>query len=124
VGVTHVHWPAFMSGRLERIIVAHGQLKAALRFEANSGQWDENNALSSFALGGRGRMADHVEFVPDEELERLAKERGPSSVEARMVEELRKLRAKDRQIFAFRVGALPRSVPIGSRAKSTRFAAT
>ena len=69
-------------------------------------------------------MADHVAFVPDEELERLAKERGPSSVEARMVEELRKLRAKDLQIFAFRVGALPRSVPIGSRAKSTRFAAT
>ena len=49
-------------------------------------------------------MADHVELVPDEELE-LAKERGSSSVEARMVEELRKLRAKDRQIFAFRVGA-------------------
>lgn len=50
-------------------------------------------------------MADHVELVPDEELERLAKEHGPSSVEARMVEELQKLRAKDRQIFAFRVGA-------------------
>jgi hypothetical protein len=49
-------------------------------------------------------MADYVELVPDEELERLTKERGPSSVEARMVETLRKLRAKDRQIFAFRVG--------------------
>ena len=50
-------------------------------------------------------MADYVELVPDRELERLAKERGPSSVEARMVEELRKLRTKGLQIFAFRVGA-------------------
>src|SRR5215831_378591 len=31
-GLTHVHRPAFMSGQLERIIVAHGQLKAALAF--------------------------------------------------------------------------------------------
>jgi hypothetical protein len=50
-------------------------------------------------------MADGVELVPDEELERLALELGPSSIAARIVEDLRELRAKDRQAFAFRVGA-------------------
>jgi hypothetical protein len=49
-------------------------------------------------------MADDVVLVPDEELERLANERGPSSIEARIFHELHKLRAKDRQIFAFRIG--------------------
>jgi hypothetical protein len=50
-------------------------------------------------------MAGEIELVSDEELERLAKERGPTSIEARIVQELHKLRAMDRQIFAFRVGA-------------------
>jgi hypothetical protein len=50
-------------------------------------------------------MADCVELVPDEELERLAQERGPASMEAGIIQELRRLRAKDRQIFAFRIGA-------------------
>ena len=42
--------------------------------------------------------------VSDEELVQLAKEGGPQSIEARMVEDLRKLRAKDYQAYAFRVG--------------------
>jgi hypothetical protein len=49
-------------------------------------------------------MADGVELVPDEDLERLAMELGPSSIAARIVEDLRELRAKDRQAFAFRIG--------------------
>jgi hypothetical protein len=60
--------------------------------------------LLARSLYGAGGMADEVEFVPDIELERLAEEHGPSSIEARIMEELRKLRAKDRQVFAFRVG--------------------
>jgi hypothetical protein len=40
----------------------------------------------------------------DHELERLVKERGPLSIEARIVEILRKRRAKDHQVHAFRVG--------------------
>ena len=42
--------------------------------------------------------------VPDEELERLAKKRGPRSVAAEVLTELRAQRAKDRQVFAFRYG--------------------
>jgi hypothetical protein len=42
--------------------------------------------------------------VLDEELARLAQEGGPLSVEARVLIELGKRRAKDRQVFAFRVG--------------------
>src|SRR5215467_14848009 len=43
--------------------------------------------------------------VPDEELERLAKEDGPRSVAAKVLAELRAQRAEDRQVFAFRCGA-------------------
>ena len=50
-------------------------------------------------------MVDAVELIPDEELERLAIERGRSSIEARILQDLRKMRAKDRQTFAFRIGA-------------------
>jgi hypothetical protein len=42
--------------------------------------------------------------VPDEELTRLAQEGGPLSVEARVLRELGKRRAKDRQVYVFRVG--------------------
>ena len=42
--------------------------------------------------------------VPDEELRRVAQEGGPLSVEARVLRELGKRRAKDRQVFAFRIG--------------------
>jgi len=43
-------------------------------------------------------------LVPDHELERLAAERGPTSVEAGTLEDLRAERAKDKQVFAFRLG--------------------
>ena len=46
-----------------------------------------------------------MDLVPDEEVERLAKKDGPSSVAAKVWAELRAQRAKDRQVFAFRCGA-------------------
>ena len=49
-------------------------------------------------------MVPGIVRVPDEELARLAQEGGPLSVEARVLRELGKRRAKDRQVFAFRVG--------------------
>jgi hypothetical protein len=45
-----------------------------------------------------------LEFVPDEVLEQLAVEAGPESVPSRMLRRLRWERARDRQVFAFRVG--------------------
>jgi hypothetical protein len=44
-----------------------------------------------------------VKFVPDEELERLAEDAGPSSVAAEMLRALKNYRAKDRQVFAFHI---------------------
>ena len=41
--------------------------------------------------------------MPDDELERLAQEAGPSSVVAAMLRELKNYRAKDRQVFAFHI---------------------
>jgi len=49
-------------------------------------------------------MASELVRVPDEEVERLAKEQGPGSIAARVLAELRAQRAKDRQVFAFRFG--------------------
>jgi hypothetical protein len=46
----------------------------------------------------------HVELIPDEVLEHLALEGGPKSVPARILRGLRRLRARDWQVFAFRVG--------------------
>jgi hypothetical protein len=43
--------------------------------------------------------------LPDTELERLANEDGAFSVSAMLLEQLRESRAKDRQVYAFRVGA-------------------
>lgn len=43
-------------------------------------------------------------LVPDEELERLASEHGSDSYEARTLAALRQCRAKDQQVFCFRVG--------------------
>ena len=43
--------------------------------------------------------------IPDSELERLATERGPGSVEANSLDELRRERAQDKQVFAYRLGA-------------------
>jgi hypothetical protein len=44
-----------------------------------------------------------VKLVPDEELEQLAEEAGPSSAAAAMLRELKQYRAKDRQVFAFHI---------------------
>jgi len=44
-----------------------------------------------------------AKLLPDEELERLAEEAGPSSAAAAMLRELKDCRAKDRQVFAFHV---------------------
>jgi hypothetical protein len=44
-----------------------------------------------------------VVLVSDQELERLVKEHGAGSVEAMVLARLRYMRAKDRQVFAFRV---------------------
>jgi hypothetical protein len=49
-------------------------------------------------------MSTHFRPVSDDELRRRAESGGPASAEARVLEGLRLARAKDRQIFAFRVG--------------------
>ena len=49
-------------------------------------------------------VEDQIEFVPDEVLEDLALEAGPASIPARVLRELWYARARDRQVFAFRVG--------------------
>jgi hypothetical protein len=46
-------------------------------------------------------MASDLVQVPDEEVERLAKEQGPGSIAARVLAELHAQRAKDRQVYAF-----------------------
>ena len=45
-----------------------------------------------------------MDLIPDDELERLAVEHGPGSVEAEAVSELRQERAKDKQVSAYRLG--------------------
>ena len=49
-------------------------------------------------------MAIEVVQIPDEVLAAAAVMNGPSSVEAELLARLRFLRAKDRQVFVFRVG--------------------
>lgn len=49
-------------------------------------------------------VENQVEFVPDEVLEDLALEAGPESIPARILSGLWYARARDRQVFAFRVG--------------------
>ena len=44
-----------------------------------------------------------VKIVPDDELERLADEAGSSSTAAALLQALKGYRAKDRQVFAFRI---------------------
>ena len=43
-------------------------------------------------------------LVPDEGLQRLAEERGPTSAEAQVLAQLATQRAQDLQVYAFRVG--------------------
>jgi hypothetical protein len=45
-----------------------------------------------------------ITLVSDEELKRLVEQRGPLSAEASVIRQLSKDRAKDRQVFAWRVG--------------------
>ena len=45
-----------------------------------------------------------MEHVTDERLEVLSMAFGPNSTEARALELLRHYRARDRQVFAFRIG--------------------
>jgi hypothetical protein len=45
-----------------------------------------------------------IERVPDEEIERLAREAGPLSAPAQVLKELRLARTRDVQAFAYRVG--------------------
>jgi len=45
-----------------------------------------------------------MEHVADDRLESLATAFGPGSTEARALELLRYYRARDRQVFAFRIG--------------------
>jgi hypothetical protein len=45
-----------------------------------------------------------IELVCDEELEHLAEEHGPHSTAAGVLRRLRSARARDRQVFAFRIG--------------------
>jgi hypothetical protein len=45
-----------------------------------------------------------MELIPDGDLERLAVERGPGSVEAKLSDELRRDRAQGKQAFACRRG--------------------
>jgi hypothetical protein len=43
-------------------------------------------------------------LVPDEELQRLANEKGPTSAEAQALAQLKTQRVKDLQVHCFRVG--------------------
>ena len=43
-------------------------------------------------------------LVADEDLQRLAEERGPTSAEAQVLAQLSTQRAQDLQVYAFRVG--------------------
>ena len=49
-------------------------------------------------------MVGKMVRIPDEEVQRLAKEQGPGSLIARVWAELQAQRAKDRQVFAYRFG--------------------
>ena len=49
-------------------------------------------------------LAATMQLVPDHELERLATERGPNSLEAVTLADVRRQRAQDKQVFAFRLG--------------------
>ena len=45
-----------------------------------------------------------LQLVPDEELERLAAQNGPTSAEAQVLAQLTSQRAHDHQVYAFRAG--------------------
>ena len=45
-----------------------------------------------------------MQLISDDQLERLAGEHGPGSAEANALDELRRERAQDKQVFAYRLG--------------------
>ena len=45
-----------------------------------------------------------MRLIPDDELEHMATEHGPGSVEANALAELRGERAQDKQVFPYRLG--------------------
>ena len=49
-------------------------------------------------------MATELVSISDEELQQLAQEGGPLSLEAYIIKELSRRRAKDHQAYAFRIG--------------------
>jgi hypothetical protein len=57
-------------------------------------------------------MDFEVVQVSDEMLALAAAEKGPSSIEARVLAKLRLLRAKDRQVFAYRVDGYLIAAPV------------
>jgi hypothetical protein len=57
-------------------------------------------------------VEDQVELVSDEVVEQLALEAGPDSTPANILKRLRRARARDRQVFAFRIGDYWISGPI------------
>ena len=62
-----------------------------------------------------------MELLPDEELERLAAERGPDSLEAQTLADLRQQRAQDKQVFAFRLGKFLVVGPMPTPEEETAF---
>jgi hypothetical protein len=55
-------------------------------------------------IAGPTRYNTAMRVIPDDELERLATERGSKSYQAGMLAELRERRAKDEQVFCFELG--------------------
>jgi hypothetical protein len=49
-------------------------------------------------------MPSALVLAPDEDLQRLAEQRGPTSAEAQALAQLSTQRAQDLQIYAFRIG--------------------
>jgi hypothetical protein len=57
-------------------------------------------------------------LVPDEELQRLADERGPTSAEAQVLVQLTSQRAQDLQVYAFRAADQYVTGPLPEAAES------
>jgi len=60
--------------------------------------------VSSQLIASPRAQMDELVPISDEEIERLAAEHGSTSIEAGTLEDLGSERAKDKQVFAFRLG--------------------
>jgi hypothetical protein len=69
-------------------------------FRSNGGR----NGLASHAFPNMTTWTAELVLVPDEELQRLAEEKGPTSAEAQVLAQLTTQRAQDLQVYAFRAG--------------------